>query len=88
MPEVASQSFPKFVLTGYAFKFIAENGTTFKGSLVTDGVYRCIPEAETFPGILGPAEKATGKLILDVPAGHGILVLTDGLDLFGWEYAI
>lgn len=84
-PELAEDSYPKYTLSGYDFKFIAANGTTFNGNLATGATYGCIPNAESFPSDgLGPAEKVTAKLILDLPAPNGILVMKSGLS--GFEY--
>jgi len=85
-PELAQSSYPKYTLSGHDFKFIADNGTTFNGNLSTIATYSCIPDAETFPsGGMGPAEKITAKVVLDMPAAHGILVLESGLK-GGFEY--
>lgn len=76
MPELAESSLPKFTLPGYDFKYIAVNGSTFNGDLGTVATYSCIPGAEQFPsGGMGPAEKVTAKVVSDVPAPTGILVL-------------
>lgn len=85
-PELAESSFPKFTLSSYDFKFIATNGTTFNGNLGTISTYSCIPDAEVFPsGGMGPAEKVTAKVVLDVPAPHGILIMKGGFGT-GFEY--
>lgn len=87
-PELAEVSYPKFSLSGHDFKFIADNGTTFNGSLSTVSTYSCIPDAEQFPSAgMGPAEKITAKVVLDLPAAHGILVMDSGsLSSGGFEY--
>lgn len=83
---LAKASFPKYLMSGNDFKYIAANGTTFNGNLSTVATYSCIPDAEQFPsGGMGPAEKITAKVVLDVPAKHGILVLESGLN-GGFEY--
>ena len=84
--ELAKASYPKYTLSGHDFKFIAANGSTFNGNLSTIATYSCIPDAQTFPsGGMGPAEKVTAKVVLDVPAAHGILVLESGIS-GGFEY--
>lgn len=86
-PELAESSFPKFDISGRDFKYIAENGTTFNGSLSTIATYSCIADSATFPSSgMGPAEKVTAKVVLDLPAAHGILVLKSGLS-GGFEYS-
>lgn len=88
-PELVESSFPKFTLSGYDFKYIAPSGTTFNGNLQTFAAFSCLPAADTFPsGGMGPAEKVVAKVVLDVPAPHGILVLRTGaLDAGGFEYS-
>ena len=86
-PELNDAIMKTFSLSGYDFKFVAENGTTFNGDLGGMG-YGCLPDAETFPSAgMGPAEKITAKVVLDVPQPHGILVLKAPLsNTNGWEY--
>lgn len=85
-PELAKDSYPKFTLSGHDFKYIAQNGTTFNGSLSSIATYSCIPDAETFPSAgMGPNEKVTAKVVLDVPAAHGTLVMLGNYGT-GFEY--
>lgn len=85
-PELAQSSYPKYTLSSYDFKFISKNGTTFNGDLGTIATYSCIADAAQFPsGGLGPAEKAQGVVVLDVPETSGILVLKSGIS-GGFEY--
>lgn len=77
---------PQFGLAGYAWKAIAANGTTFNGDLMSFESIMCLPEAENFPSALGPGEKATGKIILDVPTPTGVLVHKQGFMPTGWEW--
>jgi len=85
-PELAQSSNPNFHLSSYDFKFIADNGTTFTGNLGTASTYSCIPDAEEFPSAgMGPAEKLTGKMVLDLPAAHGVLVMKGNYGS-GFEY--
>lgn len=87
MPELADSVNPQFGLAGYAWKAIAENGTTFNGDVQTASAYMCLNETEKFPSALGPAEKATGKIVLDVPTAAGVLVHKQGFMPTGWEWA-
>lgn len=70
---------------GQSWKFIASNGTTYNGSLDTSAAYMCIQDAERLPAKIGPAEKVTGTLVLDVPATSGTLVF-DSASGGGWEW--
>jgi hypothetical protein len=85
-PALAQSVNPQFGLAGYAWKAIAANGTTFNGDLMSFESLMCLPEAENFPSALGPAEKATGKIILDVPTPTGVLVHKQGFMPAGWEW--
>jgi hypothetical protein len=87
-PELADAIVNSYFLMPSDFKFVAENGTTFNGNLGTGAAFGCIPSAESFPTSgLGPGEKATGKVVLDLPAPTGILVLkAPGSSTNGWEY--
>lgn len=86
-PELAQSSFPKFDISTHDFKFIGENGTTFTGNLGTVATYSCIADSLEFPSAgMGPAEKLTGKVVLDLPAAHGILVMNTSYTGPGFEY--
>lgn len=87
MPELAESVNPEFGLAGYGWKAIAENGTTFNGDVASFESYMCLSEAERFPSALGPAEKATGKIVFDVPTPTGVLVHKQGFMTTGWEWA-
>lgn len=86
-PELAEEDFPSFDLNPNNMKIIAPNGTTSNASLATMGSYGCLNDAEEIPSNgLGPAEKATGKIVIDSEVASGILVITQGGST-GWEYA-
>lgn len=85
-PELAESVNPQFGLAGYGWKAIADNGTTFNGSLSSFSAFMCFPDAERFPSALGPGEKATGKIVLDVPTPTGVLVHQQGFMPAGWEW--
>ena len=87
IPELAQSVNPQFGLAGYAWKAIAANGTTFNGNVFTGAAYMCLDDAARFPSALGPGEKATGKIILDVPTTSGVLVHQQGFMPTGWEWA-
>lgn len=85
-PELAESVYPEFGLAGQAWKAIADNGTTFNGSLSSFSALMCFPDTERFPSTLGPGEKATGKIVLDVPTPTGVLVHKQGFMPAGWEW--
>jgi hypothetical protein len=85
-PELAKASNPHLSISSYDFKYIAENGTTFNGNLGSVATYSCIDDSQIFPSRgLGPNEKVTAKIILDVPAPHGTLVMMGNWGK-GFEY--
>lgn len=94
-PELATASYDggplSFDINGAMFKFVGASGTTFNGSLNSGGAYSCLPDEQMINnhgGGIGPAEKVTGKLVLDLPETTGTLVfksyLTSGNG--GWEW--
>ncbi|MDR6793042.1 MULTISPECIES: hypothetical protein [Pseudarthrobacter] len=87
LPELAETPFPTFGLSAYDFKFVSNNGTTFNGSLSTIASgYGCIDDARTLPSAgIGPGEKATGIVVLDVPEPAGILIMKSMFGS-GFEY--
>lgn len=99
--DIAVETFPELGTSEYGvqtfdinpamFKFVGASGTTYNGNLGTMGAYSCLPDTESIGnngGGIGPAEKVTGKMVLDVPEATGTLVyksyLTSGNG--GWEY--
>lgn len=77
-----------FPTDSYSWKFVSKNGTTFNGDLGSDASINCLDDKETLPsGGIGPAQKATGLVVLDVPATTGTLIF----DIYGnggWEYEL
>lgn len=74
--------------SAHSFKMIDANGTTVN-SVSSGPSYGCLNQSEMMPSQVGPDERATGKIILDVPSAEGTLiyreaVMADG----GWEFEI
>lgn len=70
-----------------AWDVIAENGTTMNGSPATSAAWSCLPDSDTLPQEIGPAERVSGSIVLDVPTPSGIVILTDNPDAaWEWEY--
>jgi hypothetical protein len=92
-PELADPNggYSEFNMSPGMFKFVGTNGTTFNGNLDTPGAYMCLSDGESITqngrGI-GPAEKVTGKLALDLPEAHGTLIFQTYLTSSGtgWEW--
>lgn len=89
-PELVDSSNPRFDISSYQFKYISDNGTTFNGSLGTISTYSCIADSLEFPMQgMGPGEKVSGAVVLDIPTGPGVLVYTGGTYSGpGFEYKI
>ena len=85
-PELAEAPYANFDLNPNNMKIIAPNGTTSNADLASMASYGCLDDAEELPSNgLGPAEKATGKIVIDSEVASGILVITEGGST-GWEY--
>lgn len=92
-PELgtAEGSTGTFDINAHMFKFVGASGTTFNGSLAGAATYGCLPDEQMINNSgsgIGPAEKVTGKVVLDLPETTGVLVfksyLTSGSG--GWEW--
>lgn len=85
-PALAESVNPQFGLAGYGWKAIADNGTTFNGNITTFAATMCLNDTERFPSALGPGEKATGTIVVDVPTPTGVLIHQQGFMPLGWEW--
>jgi len=88
-PDLAESSYQKFDLSPHGWQFVGANGTTYNGSLTSGASYGCLADSEILPiNGIGPAEKVTGKIVLDMPATTGTLVFKPmGGAAGGWEWA-
>jgi hypothetical protein len=73
--KLAEEINPFFLLGDKAWKAIAPDGTTSNAEPATGAALSCFAEADVLPSMIGPGEKATGKVVLDVEDSQGILVL-------------
>ncbi|UTT70566.1 DUF4352 domain-containing protein [Arthrobacter sp. DNA4] len=88
---VSSQGPLTFDMGPGMMKFVGKNGTTYNGNLGTGPAYTCLPDTQMLSANgrgIGPAEKVTGKVVLDVPDTTGTLIYTNYLisNIGGWEY--
>lgn len=83
---LADAPIKQFSLAGYGWKTIAPNGTTVNNNTITGPAFMCLTDGEQLPSALGPGEKATGKVVLDVPNPSGILVHKPAFMQAGWEW--
>lgn len=87
-PELSESSYAQFDLSPHGWQFVGANGTTYNGSLTSGASYGCLAESEVLPiNGVGPAEKVTGKIVLDVPETTGTLVFKPTGGAGGWEWA-
>lgn len=85
-PALGEADYPFFGLNPASMKVIAPNGTTSNANLSSAASWNCFDDAEVIPSDnLGPAEKVTGKIVLDSEVASGILVITEDGST-GWEY--
>lgn len=75
-------------ISASSFKYISAEGTTFNGDLGSTQTYGCIPQSQKLPSDIGPAQKASGSIILDVPATDGVIIFDDSLSGNGVEYKL
>jgi hypothetical protein len=88
LPELGESSYPKWDINPSSFQFVGASGTTFNGNLGTMGSYSCLADAEEFPMAgMGPAEKVSAKVVVDVPETTGTLVFKSLGSMSGWEWA-
>lgn len=73
--KLADAPMKQVFLSPMSFKYIAPNGTTFNGNLSSVGTYSCIDRSLVLASSFGPAEKAHGMILLDVPTGGGVLTI-------------
>lgn len=73
--SLADQTMKQVFISPFSFKFIGANGTTFNGNLASAGTMSCIDQSLKLASSFGPAEKAHGTVLLDVPAGGGVLTV-------------
>lgn len=89
-PDFTEATFGSFYVGSGAFKVIADNGTTVNE--VDGNGYTCFDSGEQLPGNLGAGERATGKVVLDVPTAEGVIVYNNyvGFDRpsFEWAYPV
>jgi hypothetical protein len=76
-----------FSMDPYNFKPIAANGTTSNADPGTIAAMYCYDDAAMLPSSIGPGEKATGLVVLDVESPTGVLVYNDFSSMYGWEWA-
>ncbi|WP_030016351.1 hypothetical protein [Curtobacterium sp. S6] len=77
----------KFYFSEANWKFIGADGNLISQP-ATVSTYSCIPPHQTIPLGMGPGEKTSGAVILDIPQEAGTLVYTDPLIDDGWEWQV
>lgn len=69
------------------WKAIGPEGQTSNATLDTFAAFTCLPDRQTLPSELGPAEQARATIVLDTPYPQGTLVYQDMMyPETGWEW--
>lgn len=85
-PELSEAISPNFGLAGMNWTAIAPNGTTSNADPASAAALMCLDDADALPSSLGPAQQATGQIVLDVANPKGTLVYTPMFSNAGWEW--
>ncbi|WP_270256719.1 hypothetical protein [Kocuria marina] len=76
----------EYMFNPFDWKFITPSGTT-ANSVASTPAFSCLTQAEQISE-MGPAERATGKIVLDVPAKTGTLIYAPGFVDQAWEWKL
>lgn len=86
--ELGAEEFIKdFYADANYWTYISPEGTTFNGSLSIGASYTCVKESKILPDSIGPVQKVTGWVVLDVPKAEGTLVC-DPYQSGCWEWEL
>lgn len=90
MDAVASKDFQPYdaMLSSYQWTYYSDKGTRFNGDLGSSASHYCLDEAEVIPSDLGPGDKVTGKVVLDVPDGTKGMLVFEPASGNGFEYTL
>lgn len=66
---------PGRIFNTAGYRVIDEDGTTLANSPNTSSAHQCFPESESMPITLGAGERASGKVVFDVPVESGTLLM-------------
>ncbi|RKQ33753.1 hypothetical protein C1C97_011165 [Kocuria tytonis] len=68
------------------WKFVDDKGTT-ANSVMTNPVFNCLDPKELLRD-MGPAERASGKIVLDLPSTKGTLIYAPSILDQAWEWTL
>jgi hypothetical protein len=75
-------------INALSFKMIRTDGTSV-GTLSTNMIYNCLTDrTQLLPDSIGPAEKVSGMVLLDVPSTSGTLIFEPIQGAGGVEYPL
>lgn len=85
--ELMKQAFytPSFNFAGNWWKFLDPNNTVIN-DVAGSETYSCMDDSQRLPDQIGPTEKASGYVVLDVPTTSGIIEYIDPSTQSGWEW--
>ena len=84
-PKFSETLYSGVSFASHSWKAIASNGTTVN-TIESTATYGCFDQGQLIPNQIGAAEKAAGKVILDVPNTTGTLVYSVDGGSSGWEW--
>ncbi|WP_431813938.1 hypothetical protein [Kocuria sp. cx-455] len=89
--NAAGISYPSVSMRQGGFRAVDNDGKVTPGNDIIGNSYGCLPEGTELPRDINAGEKASGKIIFDVPSAEGVIVLPELLEspagMNGWEWA-
>lgn len=87
----AGINYPSVSMRQGGFRAVDNDGKVTPGNDIIGNGYGCLPEGTELPRDINAGEKASGKIIFDVPSAEGVIVLPELLEspagVNGWEWA-
>lgn len=89
--SAAGNYYPSVSLRQGGFRAVDNDGNVTPGNDIIGNGYGCLPEEATVPVDVNAGDKASGKIIFDVPTAEGVIILPELLEPAsgnnGWEWA-
>jgi hypothetical protein len=82
-PELAKEEYPSLSFDNFQWQAYDKNGKRVNDPVGTS--YSCLDAGDMLPNQIGPAQSASGNVVLDVPTTSGSIALTMGGPT-GWEW--
>lgn len=89
--SAAGNFYPSVSLRQGGFRAVDNDGNVTPGNDIIGNGFGCLPEEARVPVDVNAGEKASGKIIFDVPTAEGVIILPELLGppsgMNGWEWA-